>query len=122
MPAPEIIEAAVQQYFTAFSNRDLEGIVGLFAEDATVEDPVGSEVNRGIDAIRAFYGKSIEMGATLQQQGATRITAEYAAFAFHAIVPGMGHVEVIDAFRFNEAGKVVEMRAYFGAGNFKQTA
>jgi steroid delta-isomerase len=122
MPTPEIIEAAVQKYFSAFSNRDLEGVVGLFADDATVEDPVGSEPNKGLAAIRAFYARSIEMGATLQQQGATRITAEYAAFAFLAVVPGMGHVEVIDTFRFNEAGKVTEMRAYFGAGNVVQNA
>jgi steroid Delta-isomerase len=122
MPTPEIIEAAVQKYFTWFSHRDLDGVVGLFAEDATVEDPVGTEPNKGLAEIRAFYGRSIEMGATLEQQGTTRITAEYAAFAFHAIAPGMGHVEVIDIFRFNEAGKVIEMRAYFGPGNVIQSA
>ncbi len=72
MSAPGLIEAAVQKYFTSISNRDLEGVVGLFAEDATVKDPVGTETNKGLTAIRAFYGKSIEMGATLAQQGAAR--------------------------------------------------
>jgi steroid delta-isomerase len=120
MPTPEHIEAAVQTYFDSFSSGKVEGIVGLFAEDATVEDPVGSDAHKGLDAIRAFYANSIGMGAKLERQGATRITSEYAAFAFHAIVPGMGHVEVIDTFRFNEAGKVIEMRAFFGPGNFKQ--
>ncbi len=120
MPSTETMEAAVQSYIAGFRNRDLESIVALFAADATVEDPVGSQPHKGLDAIRAFYAASIDTGAVLDQQGETRVAANYAAFAFHAIVPGMGHVEVIDTFKFNEQGKVVEMRAFFGPKNVKQ--
>ena len=119
MLTAEIMEQAVQAYIAAFRDGSLDGIVALFADDATVEDPVGSPKHEGLAAIRAFYAKSVEMGAVLEQQGATRLAAEYAAFAFHVTIPSMGHVDVIDTFRFNAAGKIVEMRAFFGPDNFK---
>lgn len=119
MPDPSLMEAAVQAYFDGFRRHDLETIAALFADDATAEDPVGTPRHEGIAAIRAFYTESIATGAVLEPQGAIRIAADYAAFAFHAVVPGMGHVEVIDTFRFNEDGKIIEMRAFFGPANVK---
>jgi len=122
MPEPKQMEAAVQAYFEGFRKHDLDIIIALFADNATAEDPVGTPRHEGIEAVRAFYAQSIATGAVLEQQGPTRIADAYAAFAFHAVVPGMGHVEVIDTFRFNEAGKVIEMRAFFGPGNVKMGA
>lgn len=119
MPDPKIMRQTVQAYISAFRDKDIDAIVRLFAPHATVEDPVGSPKHDGLTAIREFYGKSIELGAVLEQQGATRVGADYAAFAFEAHIPGMGHVEVIDTFRFNEAGKIIEMRAFFGPENLK---
>jgi steroid delta-isomerase len=122
MPDPKLMEAAVQAYFEGFRKHDLDIIISLFADDATAEDPVGTPRHEGIQAVRAFYAQSIATGAVLEPQGSTRIAADYAAFAFHAVVPDMGHVEVIDTFRFNEAGKIIEMRAFFGPGNVKMGA
>jgi steroid delta-isomerase len=119
MPDPTIMANAVQAYFDGFRNRDLDAIVALFADDATVEDPIGSPLLTDRDAIRAFYHKSVAAEVVLEQEGNTRIGGDYAVFAFFAVVPDMGHVEVIDTFRFNEDGKIVEMRAFFGPGNVK---
>ncbi len=119
MPDPKIMQQAVHTYISAFRDKDLDAIVKLFAPEATVEDPVGTPKHDGLAAIREFYGKSIELGAVLEQQGATRVGAEYAAFAFEARIPGMGRVDVIDTFRFNEDGKIIEMRAFFGPDNFR---
>ena len=119
MPDPVVMQQAVRTYLAAFRAADLNAIVELFAGDATVEDPVGTPKHEGLAAIREFYGKSIELGAVLEQQGATRVGADYAAFAFEAHIPGMGQVEVIDTFRFNEDGKIIEMRAFFGPENFR---
>lgn len=47
MNSVEHMTAVVQRYVAALNAGDLDGIVALFADDATVEDPVGSEPRRG---------------------------------------------------------------------------
>lgn len=39
-------EAVVHAYVAALNAGDLEAIVALYADDASVEDPVGSEIGR----------------------------------------------------------------------------
>lgn len=119
MPAQEDMVRTVERYIEAFANDDPEAVVALFADDATVEDPVGSPPHRGRDAIRAFYTASMATGAKLKLEGPVRTTADHAAFAFAVTLNygGEKRVDVIDTFRFDEAGKVIEMRAYFGPAN-----
>lgn len=119
---PEQMRAAVQAYVTGFSNADVEAIVDLYAADATVEDPVGTPLKVGHAAIRKFYEESIKTGAKLQLMGPVRTATDQCAFAFQAQLyfedKGI-EVDVIDTFRFNEDGKVIEMRAFFGPDNMK---
>lgn len=120
MPSPERMEAAVHAYVDAFDRRDPEAVAALFAENATVEDPVGSQPHVGLEAIRAFYTASMQTGAKLRLDGPVRIVGPYAAFAFSVLLHWEGkdqRVDVIDTFRFDDDDKVVEMRAYFGPTN-----
>ncbi|MBN8838972.1 MAG: nuclear transport factor 2 family protein, partial [Sphingomonadales bacterium] len=55
----------VERYIDAFANQNPEGVVALFAEDATVEDPIGSPAHVGLEAIRTFYTASMATGAKL---------------------------------------------------------
>jgi steroid delta-isomerase len=109
--------AAVAAYFNAFDAEDADAITALFAENAEVHDPVGSDPHRGIPAIRAFYGNSVALKPKLVQQGPTRTASDYAAFAFTVTLPTGQRIDVIDTFKFSAAGKVTEMRAYFGPLN-----
>lgn len=121
MPTPDHMTAAVHAYIAAFDSCDPEAVVALFAEDATVEDPVGTPAKRGHDEIRAFYTSSMQTGAKLHLQGPVRVGADYAAFAFQVRLLWEGKistVDVIDIFRFNADGKVARMEAYFGPTNF----
>ncbi len=128
---------AVQAYFDLFNAQDAEGIANLYADDATVTDPVGTPVKTGKEAILAFYKIAVKNGATLTQNGSTRIAGNFAAFAFTVSVGAMTSVDkdiavsvdlpkggmtidVIDTFQFNEDGKVTEMRAYWGPNNITQ--
>lgn len=120
MPDPEVMEAAVHEYVAAFDAGAPERVAALFAEDATVEDPVGTEPKVGQAAILEFYTASMQTGAKLALDGAVRLCGPYAAFAFTVHLHWEGkdqRVEVIDTFKFNDDGKVVEMRAYFGPTN-----
>ncbi|MEP3890509.1 MAG: nuclear transport factor 2 family protein [Hellea sp.] len=133
----EDMKAAVQAYFDLFNAQDAQGIADLYADDATVTDPVGTPAKEGKEAILAFYTMAVKNGARLEQQGQTRIAGNSAAFAFTVSVGAMTNVDpdiavavelpkggmtidVIDTFRFNEDGKVTEMKAYWGPSNITQ--
>lgn len=113
----------VDSYLRGLNNKDLETILSLFAENATVEDPVGSEILEGIDAIKKFYSAAVAMDLKLVRTGPVRIAANEAAFPFYLEMEHKGklmRIDIIDVFRFDEEGKVVSMRAFWGRSNRKE--
>lgn len=113
---------AVETYIASYRDSNLDGIVSIFADDATVEDPVGTPILTGRDSLRAFFSKAVEMGAQLKPLGPVRCASDYAAFPF-AVELNLGgngkRIEVIDLFRFNENGKVTQMQAFWGPENMQ---
>jgi steroid delta-isomerase len=111
---------AVEAYIAAFDKSDPDAVAALFADDATVEDPIGTPIHRGRAAIREFYAMSMKTGAKLTLDAPVRGGGNYAAFCFSVTLNYAGgdkKIEVIDTFLFNEEGKVTEMRAYWGPEN-----
>ena len=113
---------AVEAYIAAYGRGDLDGVAAVFADDATADDPVGSPLLVGKAAIRDFMAVGISMGAKLTLEGPIRCAGDYAAFPFVVTLDIEGQatrIEVIDIFRFDDGGKVIEMRAFFGPENMK---
>jgi steroid delta-isomerase len=108
--------AAVHKYVEAFDTGNMELIRELYADDAVVEDPVGTDPYQGIDAILGFYQPSLGSEVRLELTGAPRCTGNAVAFPFQAVIGEM-KIEIIDIFEFNEAGKVISMKAYWGPEN-----
>lgn len=108
--------AAVHRYVEAFDKADIEIIKALYAENAIVEDPVGTDVHEGIDAVVSFYEGSLASGAKLALTGTPRCAGNAVAFPFQVQMPGMT-IDVIDIFEFDDQGKVKSMRAYWGPEN-----
>jgi steroid delta-isomerase len=122
MPTTEQKLAAVQGYVDAFEAGSADAVIVLFAEDATVEDPLGTPIKRGHAELREFYAVSMATGAKLALLGPPRCAADYVAFPFSVTLEWGGQtsvIEVIDTFRLNDAGKIIEMRAYWGPENMK---
>jgi steroid Delta-isomerase len=120
MPDPIKMEAAVNAYVAAFEAGSADQVAALYAADATVEDPIGSPIHKGREAIRAFYAESMKTGAKLKLEGPVRVAGDYAVFPFSVNLNydgGHKRIDVIDTFRFNEANEVVEMRAFWGPTN-----
>ena len=120
MPSPAQMEAAVHAYVAAFAAGDPDMAAAIFADDAVIEDPIGTEPKVGKQAIREFYVQSMATGARLHLAGPVRVAAAHAAFAIQVRLHWDGKdmaIAVIDTFAFNEAGQVTEMKAYFGPGN-----
>lgn len=105
--------ATVEKYIQAVSSDNLDMIREIYAENATVEDPVGSAPHEGIVAIEAFYSKVHGLGVKLELTGPIRCAGNAAAFPFKALTSGH-ELSIIDVFEFNEDGKVVSMKAYWG--------
>lgn len=108
--------ATAEKYVEAFARKDIALIREIYADNATVEDPVGSEVRTGIAAICEFYEQGFASEARLSLTGPVRCAGNAAAFSFEVHVAGM-KIEVIDVFEFDASGKVVSMKAYWGPEN-----
>ncbi len=124
MPTTEQKSAAVHGYVAGFEAGDVAAIVSLFADDATVEDPIGTPIKKGREELLAFYNFSVSSGATLELMGDPRFAGDYVAFAFGVKLHFNGVdqvIEVIDTFKLNDDGKITEMRAYWGPENMKAT-
>jgi len=120
MPTHEQMVSIVNAYVDGFEHKDAEAIAELFAEDGSAEDPVGSPLVQGKTAIREFYARAMDMGLTLTLEGPVRTVANYAAFPFSihmSTAKGHRRIDVIDLFRFNDEGRIVEMRAFWGPQN-----
>ena len=112
------MKAAMQAYIDLFNRSDAAAIAGLYADDATVEDPVGSPLKKGKAEIAAFYKMAIATGARLELAAPIRAShGNAAAMAFNVrlnMPEGKAHIQVIDVMTFNDAGKFTSMKAYWG--------
>ncbi|MBA6412900.1 nuclear transport factor 2 family protein [Parahaliea sp. F7430] len=111
--------AAVDRYVEAFEKGDLDIIRSLYADNAVVEDPVGTDPHHGLEAICKFYEGALGAGIKLTLSGTPRCAGNAVAFPFRVNGPSMS-IEVIDVFEFNDEGKVVKMKAYWGPENVEQ--
>ena len=110
--------AMVHKYVAAFDQQDMNLIREIYSVDARVEDPVGTEVHDGIDAVCAFYEGALASGARLALTGEPRCSGNAVAFPFQVQMPGV-IIDVIDIFEFDHEGKVNSMKAYWGPDNMK---
>jgi len=122
MPSPEQIADTVNRYISLLVKGSADDIAELYADDATVEDPVGGEVHIGRQAIRGFYS-AIENAEREAELVTLRVAGNEAAFQFRLTVIVGEHrmqIEPIDVMVIGADGKVTAMKAYWSADNAKQ--
>jgi steroid delta-isomerase len=108
----DVIRTAVTNYLDAVSSGPSSTIAALYAEDATLEDPVGGEVRVGREAIEAFYG-ALDCKTELLT---IRVSGNNAAFHFRVVteIGGKAYaIEPIDVMTFDDRGAITSMRAYW---------
>lgn len=104
------------QYLGRFRD-DREGWLGLWAPDATMEDPVGSPVRHGIDAIAEFYDQSRAAAdeVELRPDGPVIVLGHEASFRFFAR-PTLGgtpfSLPAIDVMTFDDDARITSQRAF----------
>jgi steroid delta-isomerase len=114
--SPEKIREVIEQYVARVAGGTTDQIMELYADGATVEDPVGTEVRATPEAIREFYS-GLE---ALEQAGevlSARIAGSEAAFLFELRTKAGDQTYTlapIDVMTFDDDGKITSMRAYWG--------
>lgn len=120
MATPDEIRATIDRYIETFSSNDPEGWAATFAEDATQEDPVGTPVNKGRDAIKEFYTNTSNMFGG----GLKLVAKEEPIIIDHEVVislyaqAGSGESRnrmprIIDHLTFNEDASIASLRAFW---------
>lgn len=115
MASADDIRDTVRRYVEAVGSGTAADIVALYREDATVEDPVGSEPHVGHAAIKKFYDV-IEPLERSSELFTVRVAGDSAAFSFR-IVTRFGEqnftLDPIDVMTFDENGLISSMRAFW---------
>ncbi|MGK2883507.1 MAG: nuclear transport factor 2 family protein [Rhodococcus sp. (in: high G+C Gram-positive bacteria)] len=122
VPAADVVRKTVDAYVQAVAHGTVDDILALYADGATVEDPVGTEVRTTEQAIREFYAvlEPLEQSAELL---ACKIASNSAAFYFRLVSKfGENTFEVapIDVMEFDDDGRITSMRAYWSPEDLVQ--
>ena len=118
----ERIRATVNAYLTGVASGTAADIAALYAQDATVEDPVGSEPRVGRAAITEFYG-AVEAMKNTTELFTIRISGSNAAFHFRVtseVGDQIYEVEPIDVMTFGDDGRITSMRAFWAPGDMRR--
>ena len=118
MADESMIRQTIEDYWKAFTAGDRNAWVGLFTDDATVEDPIGTPVHRGKVEIGAFFEttQSLADSIELRSLGVTAVCGDQAAFAMEIrpVIGGTTYVmEAIDVMTFADDGRISSQRAFW---------
>jgi steroid delta-isomerase len=118
MADESVIRETIENYWKAFTAGDRDAWLALFTDDATVEDPVGSPVHHGKEAIGEFWdaAHSLADSIELRSLNITPVVGNEAAFAME-IRPNIGGtvfvMEAIDVMTFADDGRITSQRAFW---------
>ena len=123
--APDKVQAitdTVNRYIELLAKGSADELAELYADDATVEDPVCGEVHIGRQAIHGFYS-AVNDGQRECELVSLRVAGNEAAFQFRLTVVAGEHrmvIEPIDVMVFDHRGKVTAMKAYWSGADATQ--
>ncbi|MBX9638590.1 MAG: nuclear transport factor 2 family protein, partial [Mycobacteriaceae bacterium] len=112
----------VNRYIDTVTSGSADDLAAFYADDATLEDPVGGEVHIGTRAIQGFY--SSVTGVERECELVTlRVSGNEAAFHFRLTITAGDHkmrIEPIETMVFDADGKVTAMKAYWSPADVTQ--
>lgn len=115
MPSAEAITETVNRYLALVATGTADDIVTLYAADTTIEDPIGADIRRGHDAIRAFYA-GFQDAKKDTELAELRVSGSEAAFLWHLTLDAgdtRTRISPISTMSFDEDAKITAMRAFW---------
>lgn len=115
MPSQEAIAETVKRYLDLVATSKADDVVTLYAADATIEDPIGTDLRRGHEAIREFYA-GFQDAKKETELAELRVAAGQAAFLWHLTVDAgdsRTRISPISTMTFDDDAKITSMRAFW---------
>jgi len=112
------MKATLQAYVDRINAGDAAGVIALFAPDAIIEDPIGSEPRSG-EAIATWFADTVAYGTRITPVAPHRGShADEALLVFDVefTPPGGERLRIrsADACRFDALGRITSLRAFWG--------
>lgn len=116
-PKNRVFTKVANDYVRYLNDKNLEGILSLYADNASLEDPVGSKPLIGKEELRKFYIKAEAVPTKVKRSGPIRVNGNTMTFSCHSILEEHG-VELVtgiqDIIVLDQTGKIVSVRAIWG--------
>jgi steroid Delta-isomerase len=121
MARPDDYAKTVNRYLELVANGSADDVTALYAEDATIEDPIGSELRRGRAAIHEFYA-AFESAQKQTELVSLRVGGNEAAFLWSLTIKAGDsgtRIEPISVMTFDGDAKITSMRAFWSPADAK---
>jgi steroid Delta-isomerase len=121
MPSQEAITQTVNRYLELVAKGTADDVLTLYAADATVEDPIGSDLRRGHDAIREFYAE-FQDAKKETELAELRVAASEATFLWHLTLDtgdSRTQISPISLMAFDEDARITSMRAFWSPSDVR---
>lgn len=120
---PEQTEAVIEDAFTKLAAFDTPGVMAYFADDAVLEDPVGTPAIQGKEAITAYVGNFQNLFSHMKLYSLDiKVRGREAAvtwrFRFKTKTGNVFFLDGIGVFKFDEQGKIQSEREFFDLDYF----
>ena len=105
----------VKRYLELVAKGSADDITALYADDATIEDPIGSDLRRGRDAIHGFYA-AFENAEKATELVAIKAAGSEVAFLWRLTISTGdtgNRIEIISVMTFDDDAKITSMRAFW---------
>jgi steroid delta-isomerase len=121
MSTREAITKTVNRYLEFLATGTTDDVLTLYTADATIEDPVGSDLRRGHDAICEFYA-GFQDAKKETELAELRVTGTEAAFLWHLTLDAgdsRTRISPISMMAFDEDAKITSMRAFWSPSDVR---
>ncbi|GAB11405.1 putative delta(5)-3-ketosteroid isomerase [Gordonia araii NBRC 100433] len=108
------INGVVDRYIELLTSGTAEQIADLYAEGASVEDPIGAPLRTTRDELVEFYGLICNLDEHVATLKWKKVVGDTAVFEFHLFTKAGDsgfEIQPIDIMTFDENGKIASMRA-----------
>ena len=118
IPTQAAMKATLQAYVDRINASDAAGVTALFAPDAVIEDPIGSEPRTG-KAIAEWFADTVAYQTRITPVAPHRGSHGNEAllvFDVEFTPPGGERLRIrsADACRFDASGRITSLRAFWG--------
>jgi len=117
VPTEAQMKAALEAYIAGLNARDADAVLALFADDAEIEDPVGTRVIRGAE-IEAWFRGAVQVEPQLELEAPIRGShGDSAAMAFTVSTRrknGRFVTRSLDVAHFDADGRIRRLEGYWG--------